>query len=211
MSKTQPPYIINSITELHRLLQLPAPAHPLVSVIRLDDVNCYLEEAKRNIVYNFYSICTKKGFQGRLKYGQTYYDFDEGTMTFFSPGQVTAAEVTEGMKLSGWWLLVHPDFIQRYPIGQRIREYGYFSYAANEALHLSEGEDVMLTGLVQSIAQECRSGIDQYTQDIVVTQVELLLNYCNRFYNRQFITRNAGGSDLLIRVERLLDAYFADE
>jgi AraC-like DNA-binding protein len=143
-----------------------------------------------------------------MRYGQTYYDFDAGTMTFIAPGQVLSAVNPQQTEMTGWWLSVHPDFLRPYPLGTRIADYGYFSYATNEALHLSDKEDEMLAQLVAVLIKECASGIDAFTQDIVVTQIELLLNYCNRFYNRQFITRKAASADLLVRLEGLLEAHF---
>ena len=202
------PYIFNSISELHRVLQLPKPQHPLVSVINLAEITCFSEEELQSVVYNFYSICIKKGFEGKMKYGQNYYDFDEGIMTFFSPGQIVSAEIVACMKLNGWWLVIHPDFLRNYQIGKNIKDYGYFSYAVNEALHLSEKEEVMATSIVQNIAQEYQSVIDNYSQDVIISQIELLLNYCNRFYNRQFITRKNASNDLLIKLEDLLSNYF---
>ena len=202
------PYIFNSISELHRVLQLPKPQHPLVSVINLAEITCFSEEELQSVVYNFYSICIKKGFEGKMKYGQNYYDFDEGIMTFFSPGQVVSAEIVACMKLNGWWLVVHPDFLRNYQVAKNIKNYGYFSYAVNEALHLSEKEEIMATSIVQNIAQEYQSVIDNYSQDVIISQIELLLNYCNRFYNRQFITRKNASNDLLIKLEDLLSNYF---
>lgn len=204
------PIIIESISELHRLLELPPPVHPLVSVVDMSKLPCVIDDHQRGIVYRFWSICTKKDFTGKLRYGQTYYDFDQGTMTFFAPGQVTMPELTENLQLSGWWLLVHPDFLRHYPLGKRIAEYGYFSYAANEALHLSAKEDEMLTTMIHSIAREFDSGIDKFTQDVVVSQIELVLNYCNRFYDRQFITRKTASNGLLERMEALLEVWFGD-
>jgi len=202
------PHIMQSISELHRLLEIPAPAHPLVSVVNMADVGCTLQPGSHSIVYNFYSVCAKKGFNGKLRYGQTYYDFDNGVMTFFGPGQVTAAEVTADQKLTGWWLLVHPDFLRSHPLGARMKDYSFFSYAANEALHLSEREDEMLAALIAGIDREHRAPIDAYSQDVLLSQIELLLNYCNRFYNRQFITRRSASSELLTRFEAALDAHF---
>jgi AraC family transcriptional activator of pobA len=208
MKKTiNTPYILTSISELHRVLQLPKPQHPLVSVINLADITCFSDEDFQSVVYNFYSICIKKGFEGKMKYGQNYYDFDEGIMTFFSPGQVVSAVIVACMKLNGWWLVIHPDFFRNYSLAKNIKDYGYFSYAVNEALHLSEKEEVMATSIVQNIAQEYQSVIDNYSQDVIISQIELLLNYCNRFYNRQFITRKSASSDLLTKLEDLLSDY----
>ncbi len=202
------PYVINSISELHRVLELPPPQHPLVSVIHLDAVPCLLDESIRSVVYNFYSLCIKKDFKGKLRYGQQYYDFDEGIMTAFSPGQVTAAEMSDDGELKGWWLVIHPDFLRNYPLAKTIRNYGFFSYASAEALHLSQKEEEMITALISQIEREYVV-TDNYSQDVIVSQIELLLNYCNRFYNRQFITRKSGGSDLLQRLEAILEAHFS--
>lgn len=203
------PYLINSISELHRLLGLPKPEHPLVSVIDFNEIKCYADPSLSSIIYNFYSICIKKDFKGKMKYGQNYYDFDEGVMTFFSPGQVISTEITDDMALTGLWLVIHPDFIQNYSLSKNIKGYGYFSYAVNEALHLSEKEEIMVSAIMQNIKQEYHSVIDNYSQDVIVSQIELLLNYANRFYNRQFITRKNAGNDLLTKMEALLEEYFS--
>lgn len=202
------PCIINSISELHRILGLPKPEHPLVSVINFDDIKYSADESLTSVIYNFYSICIKKDFKGKVKYGQQYYDFDEGVMTFFSPGQVISTEITDDMALSGWWLVIHPDFIRSYPLSKNIKDYGYFSYAVNEALHLSEKEEAMIASIMQNIDQEYRSVTDTYSQDVIISHLELLLNYSNRFYNRQFITRKQAGSNLLNHVEELCADYF---
>lgn|SRR5690606_9373830 len=205
------PHIFNSITELHRVLELPKPKHPLVSVIKFEDTKCFDDESLRSVAYNFYCIAVKKNFEGKMKYGQQYYDFDEGVMTFFAPMQVVTTDIVAGLKLSGYWLVIHPDFIRNYPLGKSIKEYGYFSYAVNEALHLSEDEEKAITAIMQSIEHEYRSVIDNFSQDVIVSQIELLLNYCNRFYNRQFITRRAVNNDLLIKLEDILTDYFNSE
>ncbi|MES2806952.1 MAG: helix-turn-helix transcriptional regulator [Bacteroidota bacterium] len=206
--ETHSPYSINSISELHRLLQLPKPKHPLVSVINLNEIKCHFDESIKSFVYNFYSICTKKDFKGKLKYGQNYYDFDEGIMTFFSPGQVISTVVDDDIALSGIWLVVHPDFIQNYALAKSIKDYGFFSYAVNEALHLSDKEEAMITDIMQNIDAEYCSVIDGFSQDVILSHIELLLNYSNRFYNRQFITRKNASNDLLSNLEKLLLDYF---
>jgi len=204
------PYLINSISDLHRLLELPKPEHPLVSVIDLAAVKCFNDDSLASVIYNFYSICIKKNFKGKMKYGQNYYDFDEGVMTFFSPGQVISTELPDANNcvLTGIWLVVHPDFIRNYALSKNISNYGYFSYAVSEALHLSEKEEAMVDGIMANIEQEYRSVIDNYSQDVIVSHIELLLNYSNRFYNRQFITRKNANNDLLVKVETLLADYF---
>ncbi|MFD1141542.1 helix-turn-helix domain-containing protein [Larkinella insperata] len=209
MKKTaQSPYLIHSISELHRLLGLPTPAHPLVSVIDLGQTMCFPEEVMKSYMYNFYSVCIKKDFRGKMKYGQHYYDFDHGVMTFFSPGQVLSTITEEDRSCVGWWLVFHPDYIRHSTLGQKLKTYGYFSYAVNEALHVSEREEVLITNLMQQIDQEYRSIIDGFSQDVIISHIELLLNYCNRFYNRQFITRKSASNDLLVKLETMLDDYF---
>ncbi|MFV8370713.1 helix-turn-helix domain-containing protein [Flavobacterium sp. LB2R40] len=202
------PYIINSISELHRLLELPKPEHPLVSVINLNEIKCHFDESIKSVVYNFYSICTKKDFKGKVKYGQNYYDFDEGIMTFFSPGQVISTVLDDDIALSGMWLVIHPDFINNYSLAKNIKDYGYFTYAVNEALHLSDKEEVMIAGIMNNIQQEYLSSIDRFSQDVILSHIELLLQYSNRFYNRQFITRKNASNDLLSTLEELLRNYF---
>jgi len=208
MKKSLTPYHLNSVTDLHRLLELPKPDHPLVSVVNMDEIKCTTNVAFRSLLYNLYSICIKKDYKGKLKYGQQYYDFDSGTMTFFAPGQIVATEITDDLHVSGWWLVFHPDFIRNYALAKAIKNYGYFSYAVNEALHLSDKEDAMITALMKNIEQEYRSRIDNYSQDVVISQIELLLTYCNRFYSRQFITRKNAENDLLIKFETVLSSYF---
>jgi AraC family transcriptional activator of pobA len=206
--ETHQPYMMNSISELHRILELPKPEHPLVSIINLDEIKCYAEEQLSSVVYNFYSVCIKKDYNGKLKYGQSYYDFDEGVMTFFAPGQVLATDITGDLTISGWWLVIHPDFIRNYPLAKTIKDYGYFSYAVNEALHLSEKEESMIVSIMKNIAEEYRSGIDGFSQNVMISHIELLLNYCDRFYNRQFITRKHVSHDILVQVENILTDYF---
>ena len=168
------PYIVNSILALHRLLKLPYPEHPLVSVINLDEIECFADESLKSVINNFYLICIKKKFEGKLKYGQNYCDFDKGVVTFFSPGQVISTDITPGVSLSGWWLVIHPDFIRNYQLAKTIKDYGYFSYEVNEALHLSEKEETMITSIMKNVEQEYRSVIDNFSQDVMI----LILNYC---------------------------------
>ena len=202
------PYSIESISELHRLLALGKPEHPLVSVIDFAAITCFSDPNLRSVRYNFYCIALKKNFRGKMKYGQQSYDFDEGVMTFFLPGQVVTTDIVDDLKLSGWWLVVHPDFIQSYPVAKQINGYGFFSYAVNEALHLSEKEEALLEFIIGTIRQEYNSAIDQHSQNVITSQIQLLLNYCDRFYSRQFITRKTANNTLLVKLEALLTTYF---
>lgn len=198
------PNIVNSISELHRLLSLPKPEHPLVSVINLKDI---IPSGKESLVLDFYSIWLEKNVESKIRYGQNYFDFDEGSMIFLSPGQIISAGSHKKTEY-GLGLVFHPDFIRNYSLAKIIKSYGYFSYAVNEALHLYKKEETMIISIMKNILKEYSSRIDNYSQDVIISQIELLLNYCNRFYNRQFITRKAVNNDLLSKLETLLTSYF---
>lgn len=197
----------NSLSRLHKALDIPAPMHPLVSLINNAEGNIPLEKLPNPHILSFYKISYKMNLRGKFKYGQHYYDFDEGGMFFVSPNQITGGH-TPLSDQSGYTLLFHPDFLLGYGLAKKIREYGFFSYSVNEALHLSEKEKNMIISVFQSIEEELKGRIDHFSQDVVISQIELLLNYANRFYNRQFITRKAVSSDLLQKVEDILHAYF---
>lgn len=199
---------INSISELHRLMGLSKPLHPLISLINMDEVQSSPHTGEVHFLLNFYGVSLKKNLKGKLKYGQNYYDFDEGVLAMTAPKQVLSVSNEDNYQVSGWWLVFHLDFILNYPLGIAIKDYGYFSYAVNEALHLSEKEEQMLEGIFKNIEQEYKTSIDQFSQDVMISHLELLLNYCNRFYNRQFLTRKSGANDLLTQVEDLLSGYF---
>lgn len=209
--KNNAPYFLNSVSGLHTLLKIRKPTHPLVSVVNLDDIAFENSDEIKTIVYNFYTVSLKKNFDGKIKYGQQYYDFDNGIMTFLTPKQMFSVERGSSSKVEGWMLVFHPDFIQNYELGKRIKEYGFFSYATNEALYLSDKEETVISGLVQNLQQEIEAMIDNYTQDLVVSHIDLLLSYCNRFYNRQFITRKKASDDLFLKFEKLLSTYFQNE
>lgn len=200
--------VINSIPQLHRILGLPEPEHPLISVNGLIKRGSFEELNAKPVVYNFFSICIKKNFKGKVKYGQTNYDHDAGVLSFYAPGQVTATEISEDDSAMGDWLIFHPDLLRSYPLFSKIKEYGFFAYSATEALHLSEREEQMIEKIWDDIKQEYRSNIDTFSQDVIVSHIDLLLNYCNRFYNRQFITRKKINNDMLSKFEVYLKEYF---
>jgi len=202
---------VKTISEYHRLMDLPKPAHPLVSVIDFKNIKRLTEDKQYSLVHDFYSIALKRNFNGKLKYGQQQYDFDEGIMIFIAPGQVFTIEAEGELQHSGWLLLIHADFLWNTPLAKKIRQYEFFSYAVNEALHLSEKEETTVTGLMHTIEQEYRSNIDRFSQDLIIAQVELLLIYAERFYNRQFLTRKITSHGLLDRLEALLDKHFKDD
>ena len=201
------PFLFNSISELHKALGLPKPLHPLISLVDYSHVKADTTDLQRGMVFNFYKISYKKNFTGKIKYGQSHYDFDEGGLSFFSPNQIITALEDEA-DYSGYTLLIHPDFILGHPLGQNIKNYGFFSYSVTEALYLSDKEKKVILGIFENIEAELESAIDQISQDVLVSQVELLLNYSKRFYNRQFITRKTGNNELLVRFETMLSNYF---
>ncbi|MEN2435824.1 helix-turn-helix transcriptional regulator [Weeksellaceae bacterium A-14] len=208
MITVERPYNIKSITEYHNLLGVPKPKHPLIGLINHEDIQYFNDERLFNKTYSFYTVSRKMNFEGTMKYGLHYYDFQEGAMVFHGPGQVIVSELNDEPKLKGWTLLIHPDFIRGYPLSEKIKKLGFFSYNMNEALHLSEDESATVEEVMNTIRKEYYSGIDGYSQDILISQIELLLNFCNRFYNRQFITRKPANKDFLIRFEALLTDYF---
>jgi AraC-like DNA-binding protein len=200
------PLIFNSISDLHRMLGLPKPLHPLVSLVDNSRIPVDKHQLSTAFILNFYKVSYKVGLRGKIRYGQGYYDFDEGGLVFTSPNQILA--ISEDTEYAGLSLLIHPDFIRNYPLGKNIKNFGFFSYAANEALHLSEKERIVIHTILKNIGDELQTTIDDFSQDVMVSQIELLLNYSNRFYKRQFITRKAVSSDLLTKMETLLDDYF---
>ncbi len=209
--KTEKPYNIKSISEYHRLVGVEKPKHPLISIIDHAEIKYYNDEKLKNKTYDFYTISRKINYDGTMKYGQHYYDFQEGAMVFHSPKQVIVSELADDVHLKGWTLSVHPDFMRTYPLDEKIDQFNFFSYAVNEALHLSDEESKTIESVMDTIRKEYNSGIDVYSQDILISQLELLLNYCNRFYNRQFITRKAVNNELLVRFEKLLADYLNNE
>lgn len=201
---------IKSITEFHEFRQLPKPQHPLVSVVNVEDIRYLHGEQPLNLMLDYYNISLKRNFNGKFRYGQQDYDFDEGVMFFIAPGQVFRIEhdVNRPIHQSGWMLLVHPDFLWNTPLARSIRQHEYFDYSVNEALFLSEKEELMITGIIHSIRQEYQSNIDKFTQGIIISRIETLLNYAERFYHRQFITRKITNHQILGRLEMILEEYF---
>jgi len=203
-------YRIKSIAEYHRIMGLPKPEHPLISVINFESIKHLPYDESINLVFDFYSISLKRDFNVKMKYGQQEYDFDEGIMFFISPGQVFGIEIETGsaIKHSGWLLLIHPDFLWNTSLAKTIKQYEYFNYSVHEALYLSEKEETTIINIMQNAEQEYRSNIDKFSQGVIIAQLELLLNYADRFYHRQFITRKITSHKLLNRLEDLLEAYF---
>ncbi len=206
---TAKPYRLKSISEIHRLMGMPKPNHPLITLI---DVSGLRNDTEiQAVLLDFYVISLKRGCD-KLFYGQQKYDFDEGLMAFMAPGQVLRGE--EGgvpARLEGWMLFIHPDFLWNTPLARKIRTYDFFSYAANEALFLSDKEEGLVNGIKDNILNEYSGNMDKFSQEVIIAQLELLLTYATRFYERQFITRKISSSRLLERLEEVLDDYFSNE
>jgi len=204
------PFKINSISHLHELLGFPKPVHPLISLNRNADMVVESDLLNQHFLLNFYKISYKKSLKGKFGYGQGYYDFNEGGMIFTAPNQLLSTS-QDDMDYEGLSLLIHPDFFRNYALAVKIKTYGFFSYSANEALFLSDNEKQVIFSVFDNIQTELNGTIDDFSQDVIISHVEVLLNYSNRFYKRQFITRKAVSSDLLTRVELLLSEYFEGE
>jgi len=198
---------INSVSEFHRLLSLPAPKHPLVSVINLAESIFLEDDIWKGFVNRFYCVALKREAKGKIRYGQQHYDYDKGVLSFTAPNQVQYLDLQNMECGSGYLLIFHPDFLLKHPLTGTIGNYGYFSYSVNEALHLSADEEDDLIAILHKIDKECVH-IDKHTQEIILSQIELLLNYSNRFYERQFITRKNNNYEVLTKFEQFVDHYF---
>lgn len=196
-----------SLSEFHKMFGLPKPEHPLVSYIRLEDMELP-EELPENMVLDFYKIAYKDTV-GSAKYGQHHYDFGEGGLVFTAPGQVF--EKPKHKETKGFLILLHPDFLLSYPLAKKIKQYGFFSYSTDEALKVSEKEKETLFSVFKIIDEELKSRTDDFSQDVVMSQIELLLNYSSRYYKRQFITFKAVNDRLIEKFEKVLESYFNDD
>lgn len=206
------PRRIKSISEFHKLRNLPEPEHPLVSVVDYRFIQHDSSYDWDSLILDFYSISLKRMSNAKIRYGQQVYDFDEGVLFFMAPNQVFSITKSSdaAMQHAGWLLLFHPDFLWNTSLAKAIKKYDFFDYAVNEALFLSAKEESTLNGIIQNIEQEYQTNIDKFSQPIIISQIETLLNYADRFYQRQFITRQVSNHQILDRLERLLADYFDD-
>ena len=199
---------MKSIADAHREFGLPQPQHPLISLIngtRYPEIN----PPSGSHVLHFYKISYKPLLAGKMKYGQQYYDFDGGGLLFAAPFQIIgASDDEEGTDCSMYTLLIHPDFFLGHSLVKKIHQYGFFSYATNETLHLSEQEKETVLSIFRMIETELESRIDDFSQEVVISQIELMLSFAKRFHKRQFITRKSANNDLLQKLEEILDHYF---
>ena len=197
---------LEAVADLHKLVQYTPPKHPLVSVIDHADFYRMRPRVEAFYRFGFYTISCKQ-FEGLLKYGKGHYDFNEGSLMFTAPGQVIAPgpDVTVD---EGWALFFHPDLLHGTDLGRKIHEYSFFNYEANEALHISDEEKQIIKDCVAKIEREYSHNIDKHSQGLIVSNIELLLSYCDRFYDRQFYTRAKVNSDVVQQFEKLLKDYF---
>lgn len=184
--------------------------HPLVSVVSLAEAE---KQPVGHMMFNYgvYALFLKNLKCGDILYGRQTYDYQEGTVTSFAPGQVVETTFTEGMKLDALGLLFHPDLIKGTSLGQNIRRYSFFSYSSNEALHLSDEEKEIFTDCLKKIKMEISRPVDKHSRRLISRNIELLLDYCMRFYERQFITRSQSNKNVIVKFESLLDDYFREQ
>ena len=202
---------IKSVAEVHRLFGLEKPLHPLITIIReWPDVDFDFGNAK--VTSDLYLMGMKGNVKGSFSYGRNSYDYEEGTLAFIAPNQVTTFDDTDTkLDRNGWNILFHPDLIRKSELGKTIKEYSFFEYDINEALHTSEKEKQILSELVQRIEIELEQNIDKHSQELIIVNLESILKYCHRYYDRQFYTRTNLNKDFIVRFEKYLEVYFASE
>jgi len=207
-------YYINSIGQAHQMLGLPKPKHPLVTVVRTREYQTVPDFKGGKVISNLYQVLYKWGGCGELNYGKNSYDYEEGTLVFMAPGQ--AIQFQEDFEpgeedLHGWTLSFHPDLIRKSDLGNNIDGYTFFNYDVSEALHLSEEEKTTIEELLEKIIKEYSLNLDRHSQHLIISNIQLLLDYCRRFYDRQFYTRTNLNSDVVSKFERLLKDYYQSE
>lgn len=198
---------IKTISQYHKLRTLPSPEHPLISVIDFASMHHPVNEESSSFVFDFFAIALKRGFIGKMKYGQQEYDFDEGVLSFIAPGQVFSFDVKQSNDISGFLILFHPDFLWNTPLARNIKNFEFFNYSSNEALFLSEKEERLLTNIKDIIQQEYSSNIDKFSHSLIISQLESFLLYSDRHYNRQFLTRKKSSHMIIDQVEEILNNY----
>ncbi len=209
------PLKIKGVNELLQLRGLPATKHPLISVIDIAGLKELPQQVDMPLTTDFYFIGMSRFTRScvKMKYGQQEYDFDKGVMNFIAPGRVFSfdAGLAEEIDPSGWLLLLHPDFLWKHPLALKIKQYQFFDYTVNEALFLSDHEEQTIRGLFKNIEQEYSTNIDRFSQGIIISLIESLLGYSERFYQRQFITREITHHGILSQLEALLEKAFSRE
>jgi len=206
----KPPFRFNSISEFHAFCNLPNPDHPLISLIDYSQVNYPTDDTELKWIQNFYSIGLKRNVNAKFNYGQQEYDFDSGVLCFVSPLQFLKLEIKPEVvaEPTGWLLVIHPDFLWNTSLAKKIKSYDFFKYDINEALFLSDREEKIVVDILKNIEREYQSNIDKFSQELIAAQIELLLIYSERFYERQFFTRKKSSHELLERFDEILSQHF---
>lgn len=199
---------IDTVDQYNKLFGLET-MHPLVGVVDLSKSDTWPTNFRVN--YGIYSLFLKETKCGDIRYGRQMYDYSEGTVVGFAPGQVTGIELAEGQKPMAHGLIFHPDLIRGTTLGREIKRYSFFSYESREALHLSEQEKQLFTDCLKKIQIELEHPIDKHSKRLICMNIELLLDYCMRFYERQFTTRSEVNQDVLVKFEHLLEEYLQSE
>jgi AraC family transcriptional activator of pobA len=199
-----------TISEFHQFRGLPKPEHPLISVFNVENVKHLSEDEPKSMVFNFYGIALKRVSNLKTRYGQQDFDFNDGIMAFSAPNQVFSLSAVPGKEIvqSGWVIYIHPDFLWNTSLAKTIKQYDFWGYSLSEALHLSDREELIIENIIQSILMEYHANIDRFSKTIIISHIETLLNYADRFYHRQFITRDKANHQILQQVEELLTGYF---
>ncbi|AMR28288.1 AraC family transcriptional regulator [Hymenobacter psoromatis] len=200
-----------TISEFHEFRQLPKPQHPLISVVDVGTVPPPGEDEPSSLLLDFYTISVKRIRNVHVKYGQHPFDFKEGILSFMAPNQVFSLAVDnkdEAVEQSGWVIFIHPDFLWNTPLATTIKQYDFWDYALHEALFLSAKEEATILHIILAIEQEYSANIDRFSKQIIISQVEGLLNYADRFYHRQFLTREKANHQALEQLEKVLHNYF---
>lgn len=202
---------LHNISDINNFVKSKT-SHPLVAVVDFSKVDEYIEDGTR-LSADFYTIMFKNYCANKLRYGRQSFDFQEGSLICIAPKQVLIMdnEIEKKDDMMGWGLFFHPDLLRGTSLGKKMDDYTFFSYETSEALHLSDKEKQILYDCVQNIENELQENIDSHSQNLIVTNIELLLNYCLRYYGRQFITRKSGNSNTVAQVEQLLKAYFKSD
>jgi len=202
---------IKTISDLNQILGQEEPKHPLIGIIDYSKID-FSQHTNIKVSMGFYTVMLKNLCPGTMRYGRNYYDFQEGALSFIAPKQVISLEDPDETKdVYGWGLVFHPELLRGTSLGSNMKDYNFFSYGVYEALHLSEQEKAKLTEIVGDIENELNQNIDKHSKTLIVSTLELLLNYCNRYYDRQFITRTETNKDIIADFEALLDHYFESE
>ncbi|MEO0899250.1 MAG: helix-turn-helix transcriptional regulator [Bacteroidota bacterium] len=207
---------LHKVSQMHKMGGLPAPKHQLVSVIHNRDLKKVSEMQGVKIINHLYTVIFKSSNNcSSFSYGRNSYDHEEGTLVFTAPGQVmefdSDMEEDQQIDSDGWSLIFHPDIFRKSDLSDNMNKYSFFHYDSNEALHVSDQERKAIEDLLEKIVQEYNQTLDRHSQHLIVSNIELFLDYCLRFYDRQFFSRTYLNSDIMSRFERFLMGYYASE